>query len=98
MPCTTILVGRNASNDHSTMISRTDDGRYDVKKMIVVQPKDQKKTYKSVLTRCTVELPEKPMRYTAIPSGEKGDRSGTSGTMFPFALRKWISDRLGNAA
>ena len=68
MPCTTILVGRNTSNDHSTMISRTDDGRYDVKKMIVVQPKDQKKTYKSVLTRCTVELPEKPMRYTACPN------------------------------
>ncbi|MBR6015382.1 MAG: C69 family dipeptidase, partial [Firmicutes bacterium] len=26
MPCTTILVGRKASNDGSTMIARTDDG------------------------------------------------------------------------
>ena len=29
MPCTTILVGKRASNDHSTMIARTDDGHFD---------------------------------------------------------------------
>ncbi|MBR4185096.1 MAG: C69 family dipeptidase, partial [Clostridia bacterium] len=39
MSCTTVLVGKNASNDHSTMIARTDDGFFDVKKMIVVEPK-----------------------------------------------------------
>ena len=43
MPCTTILVGKHASNDSSTMISRTDDGHFDVKKLVVVEPKDQKK-------------------------------------------------------
>ena len=43
MPCTTILVGKKASNDRSTMISRTDDGHFDVKKIVVVEPKDQKK-------------------------------------------------------
>ncbi|MBQ4194160.1 MAG: C69 family dipeptidase, partial [Clostridia bacterium] len=43
MPCTTVLVGKNASNDRSTMIARTDDGYFDVKKMIVVEPKDQPK-------------------------------------------------------
>ena len=43
MPCTTILVGKNASNDFSTMIARTDDGGFDVKKMIVVTPDKQKK-------------------------------------------------------
>ena len=37
MSCTTILVGKNATNDHSTMISRTDDGHFDVKKLIVVE-------------------------------------------------------------
>ena len=26
MPCTTILVGKKASNDNTTMIARTDDG------------------------------------------------------------------------
>ena len=68
MPCTTILVGKNASNDKSTMISRTDDGHYDVKKLIVVEPKDQKRIYKSVISHLTVPLPEEPLRYTACPS------------------------------
>ena len=50
MPCTTILVGKRASNDASTMISRTDDGHFDVKKLVVVEPKDQKRKYKSVIS------------------------------------------------
>lgn len=29
MPCTTILVGKKASNDGSTMIARNDDGRFE---------------------------------------------------------------------
>ena len=39
MGCTTLLVGRKAANDNSTMIARTDDGHFDVKKLIVVEPK-----------------------------------------------------------
>ena len=35
MPCTTLLVGKKASYDGSTMISRTDDGHFDEKKIIV---------------------------------------------------------------
>ena len=73
MPCTTILVGKNASNDRSTMIARTDDGHFDVKKIIVVQPKDQPKRYKSVLSHVEVELPENPMRYTSCPSVDPKD-------------------------
>ena len=61
MPCTTILVGKNASNDGSTMIARTDDGHFDVKKVIVVDPKDHKKKYKSVLSHVEVELPDNPL-------------------------------------
>ena len=68
MPCTTVLVGKNASNDRSTMIARTDDGHYDVKKLIVVEPKDQPKTYKSVISHLEIPLPDNPMRYTACPS------------------------------
>ena len=68
MSCTTLLVGRKAANDNSTMIARTDDGFFDVKKLIVVEPKDQKKVYKSKIGKLTVELPENPMRYTACPS------------------------------
>ncbi len=74
MSCTTILVGKNASNDHSTMIARTDDGHFDVKKMIVVDPAHQKKTYNSgkkyrcVISHAEIDLPDHPMRYTACPS------------------------------
>ncbi|MBR0082390.1 MAG: C69 family dipeptidase [Clostridia bacterium] len=68
MPCTTVLVGKNASNDHSTMIARTDDGFFDVKKLVVVRPKQQKQRYQSVISHLEIELPANPMRYTACPS------------------------------
>ena len=68
MPCTTVLVGKNASNDRSTMIARTDDGHFDEKKLIVVTPKQQRRKYRSVLSHVTVELPEEPLAYTACPS------------------------------
>ena len=68
MPCTTVLVGRGASNDRSTMIARTDDGHFDEKKLIVVTPKQQKRRYKSVLSHVVIELPEEPLSYTACPS------------------------------
>ena len=68
MPCTTILVGRKAANDNSTMIARTDDGHFDVKKLITVQPREQKKVYTSVIGQRTIRLPKNPMRYTACPS------------------------------
>ena len=71
MSCTTILVGRNASNDHSTMIARTDDGDFDVKKMIVVKPDKQPRKYKSVLSHVEITLPDDPMKYTACPSVDK---------------------------
>ena len=73
MPCTTVLVGKNASNDRSTMIARTDDGHFDVKKLIVVEPKDQPKKYRSVLSHLEIELPEEPLRYTACPSVDPKD-------------------------
>ncbi|MBE7008148.1 MAG: C69 family dipeptidase [Ruminococcaceae bacterium] len=71
MPCTTILVGKNAANDNSTMIARTDDGSFDVKKLIVVEPKKQPKKYKSVISHLTIELPDDPMPYTACPSVDR---------------------------
>ena len=73
MPCTTILVGKKASNDNSTMIARTDDGFFDIKKMITVTPEMQPKVYKSVLSHVVVPLPEDPMRYTACPNVDLSD-------------------------
>ena len=68
MSCTTVLVGKSASNDRSTMIARTDDGRFDTKKLVVVTPKQQKRKYKSVISHVEIELPENPLAYTASPS------------------------------
>ena len=68
MSCTTVLVGKNATNDRSTMIARTDDGRFDVKKTIVVEPKDQPRKYKSVISHVEIDLPDDPMRCTMSPS------------------------------
>ena len=75
MSCTTILVGKNASYDGSTMIARNDDsgsGHFMPKKFVVIHPEEQKRTYQSVLSHVTVELPENPMRYTAMPNAIDG--------------------------
>ena len=71
MSCTTVLVGKKASNDNSTMIARTDDGFFDVKKLVVVEPKKQPRKYKTVISHLTIDLPDDPMSYTACPSVSK---------------------------
>ena len=68
MPCTTLLVGKKATNDGSTMIARTDDGHFDVKKTVVIEPKDCKKKYKSVISHLEIDLPDNPLRCTQSPS------------------------------
>ena len=73
MPCTTVLVGKKAANDRSTMIARTDDGHFDEKKLIVVDPKKQPRKYKSVISHLEIELPDDPMRYTSCPSVDPKD-------------------------
>ena len=47
MSCTTILVGKNASYDGSTIIARDDDsgsGRYDPKRFVAVAPETSRAT------------------------------------------------------
>lgn len=71
MPCTTILVGKNASYNHSTMIARNDDsptGTFTPKRLVIVNPKDQPRHYKSVLSGMKLELPDNPLRYSAFPN------------------------------
>lgn len=76
MSCTTILVGKKASYDGSTMIARNDDsgsGQFTAKKFVVVHPQEQPKYYKSVLSHVEMDLPDHPMRYTAMPNAVKGE-------------------------
>ena len=73
MSCTTVLVGRLASNDGSTMIARTDDGDFDVNRTHVVRPQDQPRKYKSKMSRFEITLPDDPMAYTASPSVDRSN-------------------------
>ena len=71
MSCTTILVGKKASYDGSTIIARDDDsgsGRYDPKKFIAVAPQDQPRHYRSVLSHVEIDLPDNPCRYSIVPN------------------------------
>ena len=70
MACTTLLVGKNASYDGSTLVARNEDsasGVFTPKKFIVVLPEEQPHNYKSVLSHVEIPLPDNPMRYTAMP-------------------------------
>lgn len=76
MSCTTILVGKSASYDGSTIIARNDDsgsGRYTPKKFVVISPEEQPKNYKSVISHLEIKLPYNPMSYTAVPNAVKGE-------------------------
>ena len=46
MSCTTILVGKKASYDGSTLIARNDDGGFEAKRVLVITPDKQKQKYK----------------------------------------------------
>ena len=71
MGCTTILVGKNSSFDGSTMVARTEDapsGVFRAKKFINVAPEEQPRKYKSVISKVEIDLPNNPVRYTAVPN------------------------------
>ncbi|MUH59487.1 C69 family dipeptidase [Bifidobacterium canis] len=73
MSCTTILVGKDASYDGSTIIARNEDsanGEFDPKRFVIVHPEDQPRTYTSVISHVTVELPDNPLQYSAVPNAD----------------------------
>ena len=75
MACTTILVGKNASYDGSTMIARNDDsgsGHFMPKKFVVVHPEDHPAVYHSVISHVEIPLPGNPLRMTAMPNASEG--------------------------
>ncbi len=78
MPCTTLLIGKNASYDGSTIIARNEDeasGKFTPKRMEVVLPADQPRHYHSVLSHLEIDLTDlTPQRYTSVP-----DALGTDG-------------------
>ena len=68
--CTTILVGKNATYDGSTMMARTEDapaGHFFEKKHVVIKPSDHPKLYKAVSSKFQNDLPDNPLQYTSMP-------------------------------
>ena len=71
MPCTTILVGKRASHDGSTIIARNDDGGFEAKRLVAHPAREKASTYKTVISHLTVELPGNALRYTDCPNVTK---------------------------
>ena len=72
MPCTTILVGKKASFDGSTIVARNEDssnGEFCPKRFVSVDPTG-KTSYTSVISHLTVPLPQGGVRYTAMPNAD----------------------------
>ena len=71
MACTTILIGKKASWDGSTIIARNEDssnGEFCPKRFVVVHPSEQPRHYKGVISHVEIDLPDDPQRYTSCPN------------------------------
>lgn len=73
MGCTTLLVGKAASYNGSTIIARNEDspnGSFTEKRWVARKPQGQK-VYTSVITKQSYPLPERPAySYTALPNAD----------------------------
>ena len=77
MPCMTMLVGKRATYDGSTIIARNEDeasGKFTPKRMHVMLPQDQPTSYHSVLAHLDIDLSGlTPQRYTSVPDALSGN-------------------------
>ena len=73
MPCTTILVGKKASYDGSTIVARNEDapgGKFEPKRFVAREAPEAGAIYKSVISHLEIALPEGGARYTAMPNAD----------------------------
>ena len=68
--CTTLLVGKKATIDGSTLIARNSDGHeaLDPQRFVVVMPDEQVNPYHAKLSKVVIDLPKNPIRYTCTPN------------------------------
>ena len=95
MPCTTILVGKKASYDGSTMIARNDDsgaGHYTSKKFVVIHPEEQARTYKTEISHLTIELPDNLCNLQAGSGGQEHGKIKRWGIAIALLLLSYASD------
>ncbi|MFP8915216.1 C69 family dipeptidase [Enterococcus innesii] len=71
--CTTLLVGKKASIDGSTMIARNEDSGSgsEPQKFVVITPEQQGNEFYAVLSGCRIRLPKDPLRYTSTPEADE---------------------------
>ena len=75
MSCTTILIGKAASYDGSTIVARNDDsghGKFDPKRFVAVRPEDQPRHYVSEISHAAKDLPDDPCLYSIVPNALPG--------------------------
>lgn len=79
MPCTTLLAGKAATIDGSTIIARQEDygQALNPQRFVVVKPSDQPRHYAAKTTSFTIDLPDNPLRYTSTPDAD--DSAGVFG-------------------
>lgn len=74
--CTTVVVGKSATTDGSTIIARNEDAKTAWTKRFVVHPKKtthKVETYRSKGNGFTYKLPKTSYKYTATPEWTKKD-------------------------
>ncbi|PMB81997.1 dipeptidase [Limosilactobacillus pontis] len=70
--CTTLLVGKKATLDGSTIVCREEDygNAFDPQRFTYVKPTDQPRHYQSKTTDFTIDLPDTPVGYTSTPDAD----------------------------
>ena len=79
MPCTTILIGKRASYDGSTIVARNEDspnGEFSPKRFVSRPAPKAGDVYKGVISHLEIELPEGGVRYTPSPTPTSRRASG----------------------
>ncbi len=54
----------------SSPATRTANGEFNPKRFIVVKPEEQPREYSGVITHLTINLPDDPLAYTAVPNAD----------------------------
>lgn len=76
MACTTILIGKKASYDGSTIVARNEDsgaGAFNPKKMVFYKREENSRRYKSVLSDFEITLEGGSYSYIAVPNAVSGE-------------------------
>lgn len=70
--CTTLLVGKQASIDGSTMIARDEDGGggANPQRLVVITPDQQPEIFYTAEGQTEIPLPKNPLRYTSTPDAD----------------------------